>query len=160
GSPMPISGTAQQLWAFDPNRWRWLGWALTVTGLPWLFAGTYEGPGVDVARAMIIISGAFMLWTAWRSGPKVAYAGSEAEGKARRSHRFAKALAAALIALALWYALSSFAYWFYSRYLMPAALIGVVGVSILAARPVARWPLAGALGVLAVGLPVLYFAVT
>ena len=33
---MPISGQAQQLWAFDPYRWRWIAWALGQTFAPWL----------------------------------------------------------------------------------------------------------------------------
>ncbi|MCI0431561.1 MAG: hypothetical protein L0210_13610 [Rhodospirillales bacterium] len=36
GSPMPVSGQAQQLWALDPYRWRWIAWSLGQALAPWL----------------------------------------------------------------------------------------------------------------------------
>src|SRR5262249_526994 len=40
GSPMPTSGTAQQIWALDWLRFEDGFWALRLVSFPWLFLGT------------------------------------------------------------------------------------------------------------------------
>ena len=140
GSPMPISGQAQQLWAVDPYRWRWIIWALGQTLAPWLSPTQY----FDDRASWLPLAGAAGL-------------GLAALASARRfrpladgSNRFATALGLAMASLVLWYGFSSFAFWFYARYLAPLSLIGIVGTALL----VARLPLRRA-ALLALALPLL-----
>jgi hypothetical protein len=124
GSPMPISGTAQQLWAVDPYRWRWILWALGQTLAPWLSPTQY----FDDATSWIPLAGAAAL----------ALVGLTAAKRFRPiacgSNRFATALGMAMTALVLWYGFSSIAFWFYARYLAPLSLIGIVAAALAIAR--------------------------
>jgi hypothetical protein len=140
GSPMPISGQAQQLWALDPYRWRWILWALGQTLAPWLSPTQQFDDG-----------------TSWIPLAGAAAVGVAALASARRfrplaggSNRFAIALGMAMASLVLWYGFSSIAFWFYARYLAPLSLIGIVGPALL----VAGLPLRRA-ALLALALPLL-----
>jgi hypothetical protein len=121
GSPMPISGQAQQLWAVDPYRWKWIAWALGQTLTPWLAATQ----NFDNWASWLPLIGAIVLLIA-------------ALPLARRFHplangfsRFATALAISMVVLVLWYGFASIAFWFYARYLAPISLIGLVLAAIL-----------------------------
>lgn len=133
GSPMPISGQAQQGWGLEALRWRWLGWALGTGIMPWLFLGQYEAPWLDWLRLPFYLGGAWLVLRLLRGERAAA-------GAPARTASFARALAAALLLLALWYVLSFFAFWFYSRYLVPVALLGIVALAIAAAPRLARRP--------------------
>ncbi len=124
GSPMPISGQAQQLWALDPYRWRWIGWALGQALAPWL-APTQN---FDDWRSWLPLAGAVVLAiTALVRRPRF-------RPLETGSGRFAVALCLAMAALTLWYGLSSIAFWFYARYLAPLSLVGLVWAAMLLAR--------------------------
>ncbi|HVG82507.1 MAG TPA: hypothetical protein VNB28_09515 [Methylomirabilota bacterium] len=124
GSPMPISGTAQQLWAIDPYRWRWILWALGQTLAPWLSPTQYY----DDRTSWIPVFGAAAL-----VGVGL-FAAKDYRPLANGSNRFATALGMAMAALVLWYGFSSIAFWFYARYLVPLSLIGIVAAALLLAR--------------------------
>ncbi|MFO1058294.1 MAG: hypothetical protein U1E53_15165 [Dongiaceae bacterium] len=147
GSPMPISGQAQQGWALEALRWRWLGWALGTGVLPWLYLGQYEAGWLDWLRLPLYLGGAWLVLPLLRGG-------GTAQGAPARSASFARALAAALLILALYYVLSFFAFWFYARYLAPVALLGTVALAIAAAPWLAARPLAARAASLVLLLPV------
>ena len=135
GSPMPISGTAQQGGGFEAVRAGWLGWAYGTGTLPWLFLGQLESRLADWLRLPLFLA---MLWLVVRW----LFGGADDE-MARQTRGYAWALFATLLLLGLWYGLTFFAVWFYSRYLAAAALIGVVTLAVAAARPLARHPAVG-----------------
>jgi hypothetical protein len=124
GSPMPISGQAQQLWALDPYRWKWILWALGQSLAPWLAPTQY----FDDWRSWLPLAGAAALAiTALMGLPRF-------RPLETGSGRFATALCLAMAALTLWYGLSSIAFWFYARYLAPLGLVGLVWAATLLAR--------------------------
>jgi hypothetical protein len=140
GSPMPISGTAQQGWAVDVFRGGWLGWAFGTAMMPWLFLGDFESRLADWLRLPLFLA-MLALILRWLLG-------AAADDMARQTRGYARALGVTLLLLGLWYGLSSFAVWFYSRYLAASALIGVVALAIAAAPLAARRPvLAGIVGI-------------
>jgi hypothetical protein len=124
GSPMPISGKAQQLWALDPYRWRWMLWALGQTLAPFLSPTQY----FDDWRSWTPLAGAAALVVAGLVRLR------HVRPLARDSDLFAAGLALAMATLVLWYGFSSLAFWFYARYLAPLSLIGIVGASLIFAR--------------------------
>jgi hypothetical protein len=129
GSFMPTSGTAQQAFDFSLQRWRWIGWAFGVDSMPTLWLGRFDEEFHDgilpsllravVALGLIVWLG--RLWT--RRAP------SEKSAISARTWRFAALLGAALVLLSLYYGLTFIAYWFYYRYLFPAALISTVAIA-------------------------------
>ena len=140
GSPMPISGTAQQLWAADPYRWLWMLWSLGQTLVPWLSATQV----IDQQISWLPTAGAGALALLGLAGAR------RFRPLASGSNRFAFALGLAMAALVLWYGFSSLAFWFYARYLVPLSLIGIVAAALAIARlPLRRAPL------LALALPLL-----
>jgi hypothetical protein len=127
GSIMPISGTATQSWALDGFRLGWFLWGLFLGAFPWLFGGEWEGGWLNLVRLPVYAAALWVLWRVYRRMPE-------------RSREFAGVLAAAMVALGLWYWLSSFAFWFYSRYLAPTALPVSVGLGLALAELIRRWP--------------------
>jgi len=127
GSPMPISGTATQSWAIDGFRFGWFLWGLAMGGFPWLFGGEAEGTLLNIIRLPLYARGLWLLWRVYRRLPA-------------ETRDFALALGAAVILLGVYYWLSSIAYWFYSRYLTPAALPVALGLGLAAAELLRRRP--------------------
>ena len=121
GSPMPISGTATQSWAIDGFRFGWFLWGLAMGAFPWLFGGEAEGTLLNIIRLPLYAGGLWLLWRVYRRLPA-------------ETRDFALALGAAVILLGFYYWLSSIAYWFYSRYLTPAALPVALGLGLAAAE--------------------------
>jgi hypothetical protein len=146
GSPMPISGQAQQAWGLEALRWRWLGWALGTATLPWLFLGQLEAPWLDWLRLPLFLGGLWLVLRLLR--------GEAGDGAPARTAGFARTLAATLLLLSLWYVLSFFAFWFYSRYLAPAALLGTAALAVGAAPWLAMRPTLARAGGLVLLLPV------
>ena len=77
---------------------------------------------------------------------------------ASRTRGFARALAATLLLLGVWYCVSSFAYWFYARYVSACALLGIVTLTVAAAPLAARRPVPAGLVGLVLLAPVLTLA--
>jgi hypothetical protein len=146
GSIMPISGTATQAWALDGFRLGWFLWGLFMGAFPWFFGGDWEGGLLNFLRLPIYIGALWVLWRIYRRMPTA-------------TRDFAIILAAAMVALGLWYWLSSFAFWFYSRYLAPAALPVTVGLGLGLASFIRREPRAAMGAVPLAALPVLALAV-
>lgn len=139
GSLMPTSGTAQQEWAVNERRLRWIFWALGVAGLPQLWLGQLDemfGDGIllSILRALI---GGGLLWGFWRAVRQRAPLASK-DPVQRRTWEVAVLLAAALGLLCLYYGFSFIAYWFYYRYLFFFVLLATVGIAWLLAPWVAR----------------------
>ena len=127
GSPMPISGTATQSWAIDGFRFGWFLWGLAMGTFPWVFGGEAEGTLLNIIRLPLYAGGLWLLWRVYRRLPA-------------ETRDFALALVAAVILLGFYYWLSSIAYWFYSRYLTPAALPAALGLGLAAAELLQRRP--------------------
>ncbi len=127
GSLMPISGTATQAWAVDGFRLGWFLWGLFMGAFPWLFGGDAEGGLLDLIRLPLYVGAFWLLWRIYRRLPSA-------------TRDFAITLAAAMVLLGFWYWLSSYAFWFYSRYLAPAALPVSVGLGLSLAQLIRRWP--------------------
>lgn len=155
GALMPTSGTAQQEWAVNERRLRWVFWALGVTGMPTLWVGRFDelfhdGLIPSLVRAMVALAALYGLVRAWRSRSPLVLAGSETQA-ARRSRNglaFGAVLLATLALFCLYYGFSFIAYWFYYRYLFPFALPATVALAWLVA-PVASRHLRASLAVLA-----------
>lgn len=138
GSLMPTSGVAQQAWAFDPMRWRWIGWALAVAAMPWAWIGMWDDllPGTALRSGflgLLVLLFAALAWRRFRDGGSARSHVRERLRRARRTGTGLCVLAATLAVLALYYGLSFVAYWFYYRYLFPAALLGVIATAWLLA---------------------------
>jgi hypothetical protein len=145
GSPMPTSGSAQLLWAADLYRWRWMAWSIGLDLAPWLG----QGSGFDTWSGWVPLAGATaVLAGVW---PRLRTASALAGGSAR----FATALAATLLLFLLWYGFSFFAFWFYSRYLVPAALLGVVAAALACEGLPRAWRRLAPIAVLLLMFPVL-----
>jgi hypothetical protein len=142
GSLMPTSGTAQQEWALSARRIRWVFWALGASGLPTLWLGRldewfHDGILLSALRAVVIAGLGIAIGRAWhRRDPRR----DDVSGRARRTVAFGAALATALLVLALYYALSFIAYWFYYRYLFPVALIACCLIAWWAAPRALAYP--------------------
>ena len=127
GSLMPISGTATQAWALDGFRLGWFLWGLFMGAFPWLFGGDGEGGLLNLLRLPLYAGGLWLLWRIYRR-------------VSPSTRDFAVTLVAAMVLLGIWYWLSSYAFWFYSRYLAPAALPVSVGLGLSLAELVLRRP--------------------
>lgn len=127
GSLMPISGTATQAWALDGFRLGWFLWGLFMGAFPWLFGGEAEGGLLDLIRLPLYAGALWLLWRIYRRLP-------------RATRDFAITLTVAMVLLGIWYWLSSFAFWFYSRYLAPASLPVAVGLGLALAELIHRRP--------------------
>ncbi|MFD2262094.1 ArnT family glycosyltransferase [Lacibacterium aquatile] len=134
GRLMPTSGTAQQAWAVDERRLRWIFWALGVTSMPQLWLGKLDemfGDGIvlSILRAAI---GVLLIRALWRAA-KARNLFWISDDKGARTLMFGGILAAALLVLCLYYGFSFIAYWFYYRYLFPTALLATVAFAWLVA---------------------------
>jgi hypothetical protein len=127
GSLMPSSGTATQGWAIDGLRLDWGLWGLFMGAFPWLFGGEAEGAVLNLIRLPLYVAALWLLWRCYRRLPAA-------------TRDYAIALAGAMILLGIWYWLSSIAYWFYSRYLAPAALPVSVGLGLSLSELLHRRP--------------------
>lgn len=139
GRLMPTSGTAQQAWALDERRLRWIFWALGVATMPQLWLGKLDemfGDGIALSILRAII-GAGLLYAFFKAA-KARGLFSPPDETSRRTLTFAGILAGALLVLCLYYGFSFIAYWFYYRYLFFAVLLATVGLAWLAAPYAAR----------------------
>ncbi len=134
GRLMPTSGTAQQEWALNERRWRWIFWALGVTGMPQLWLGKldetfYDGILLSILRAVIGLGLIALLVRRWKAEAATLLR----TDATRRTVEFAAVLLTALGILCLFYGFSFIAYWFYYRYLFPFCLVATVAIAWIAA---------------------------
>ncbi len=139
GSLMPISGKAEQTWMFSFYRLGKAGEALLRVAVPYLYLGQthFEGPAADVARLFILIA---IVWLVSKTGLHLgrslnkAVADGAPDRTTERTVEFAGLILAAMLALLVWYMLSSFATWFYVRYTTPLSIVSTVALSLAAVK--------------------------
>jgi hypothetical protein len=132
GRLMPTSGTAQQEWAINERRLRWIFWAMANCLLPGLWLGKAEewsedGIPLSALRAAIILT---LVWWArrlWPAGKTLA----DLADTTRRTVEFGLLMAMTFGLLALYYGFSFIAYWFYYRYFFPVAIPASVAIATL-----------------------------
>ncbi|HTP81852.1 MAG TPA: hypothetical protein VMQ11_02850 [Alphaproteobacteria bacterium] len=155
GSPMPTSGTAQQVWALEWLRFEDAEWALRVVLVPWIFVGAHEtdlslnapipfGPAgyitmtaTGFVRTLVVLGTTLFLVRAARRGAMardLAAASAYEAATTRRTLEFAACFGLGFAALLVYYIGGFSAHWFYYRYFAPLALVSFVAVPVLLAR--------------------------
>ena len=120
GSPIPSSGRAQTLVELSSFRAERVLDALTSTGLPWLPITTLI-PNYGTAVRGLLLAALLIVFMLLRRQQRFA--------KMPRTEVFGMWLVVGVLALAGYYAITSYAYWFYGRYLAPLALVAAVLVA-------------------------------
>lgn len=144
GSLMPSSGTAQTEIALNAERVTQMLEALSVVLMPWLPLSTFDKEWSIVLRLGLAAVVACVLW---RTGAFRAL-----NGTSLRIAQFAGAFLAGYVVLACYYATTSFAIWFYGRYLAPLTLLSAGCLALLISRSFNRLLaiMTGAIGLLGV----------
>lgn len=153
GSLMPSSGAAQQDWGPEPAR---LGLALVTLArmvAPWWVSfdpGRFgRDPWADALRVGLLALGLGFLW--WRRRDVRACLLPRGAGPAPPRSWPGLCLLVASLGLLVWYAASSFASWFYARYLSPFLLIGTLALAWVLIVLAERAPVAALLIVVVTG---------
>jgi hypothetical protein len=157
-SLMPSSGRAEQAWALSASRLRIMAVALERGLAPWVYLTESHwdwtaGLAVRSLLMLAILAAGIRYRRALAGFFTHSASGSD---EVRRTLEFAICLVACMLALASWYALSSWATHFYTRYLSPLSLVAAFLLAVAGAqafRRVPAWAGSGASVVLA--LPVL-----
>lgn len=129
GNPIPSSGRAQTAVEFSMFRLDRVLEAVSATGFPWLPISTLLPDAATWIRLGLIGALVAGFWLLRRRIPK-----TDAN---RRTEFFALLLALGVLVLASYYGITSFATWFYGRYLSPLLLIAaflLATVLVLAGR--------------------------
>jgi hypothetical protein len=155
GSPMPTSGTAQQVWALEWLRFEDAEWALRVVLVPWIFVGAHEtdvsinapipfGPAgyitmtaTGFVRTVVVLGVGLLLARAARRSEMardLANASTSEAATSRRTLEFAACFALGFALLLVYYVGGFSAHWFYYRYFAPLALVSFVATPVLLAR--------------------------
>jgi hypothetical protein len=134
GSLMPISGKAEETWLFSFHRLSIAGEALLRVMVPYLYFGEthFEGQIADLARLLVL---AACIWLLGRAGFRLRRK-SKPDGAdpTARTAEFATIMFATMLALLMWYMLSSFATWFYVRYITPLSIVSTVVIAAAALK--------------------------
>jgi hypothetical protein len=151
GSLMPSSGASQQEWGLSASRTGAALLSLARLAVPWwtrFDPGRFDRePWADGVRAVLFLAGALHLW---RRRPSVrGWLAPEAGAGVRPSAWAIACILAASLGLLAWYTASSFAFWFYARYLSPLLLVVTLVFARLWLVVASRWP---PLAVLLVGV--------
>ena len=117
-SPVPSSGRAQTLIELSLFRLDRIFDAVVSAGFPWIPLSTLLPGSGAVIRAVLIV-GLICLFVVLRKA-------TSRSQTTRRTEDFGVALVAGVFALAIYYGTTSYAYWFYGRYLSPLVLISSV----------------------------------
>lgn len=137
GSPVPSGGQAQTAIEFSWFRLGRIVDALAAVGLPWtpippaLPAWTYW---LRACAAMVLVMWA-VVW-GWRSTLSPSQS---------RTMSFGGTFLAGYLVLAAYYATTSFAYWFYGRYLAPIVIVPIVILGVLLVQLAAIWRVSAAI---------------
>ena len=124
-SLMPTSGTAQSLWLFSIHRFIGLFFSLSEIAIPHVYFVWLPHIGLAVKVLRIFIFLAILGWVFRYDGnPK--QRDTRARVQTARFREFTTILAISFGMLACWYTLSSFATWFYARYMAPLTIITIV----------------------------------
>ena len=126
GSVMPSSGAAQTAVAMNAERVTQMLEALSVVLMPWLPLSALDKEWSIVIRITLVVIVALLLISSgvFRSlnGPQVPIA------------RFGAAFLIGYMILAVYYSTTSFAIWFYGRYMAPLAIISAACLAVLLCR--------------------------
>jgi hypothetical protein len=141
-SLMPSSGKAEQAWALSPMRLRVMAVALGRALEPWFYLteSHWDWTAGWLFRSLLLLAGLAM---AIRFRARLAHFLARftgADEQCRRTMEFAGCLAASVLALAVWYALSSWATHFYTRYLTPLSLVAVFLLAVAAVEAIRKAP--------------------
>lgn len=131
GSVMPTSGAAQTAIAMNSERVVQMLEALSVTLMPWLPLSSFDKIWSIALRLVVVGVIAYLLWSL------NCMRGLTAVG--RRSVQFGIGVLIGYVSLAAYYATTSFAIWFYGRYLAPLCLISSSCLALLICRNFNRW---------------------
>lgn len=126
GSLMPSSGTAQTAIAMNAERVTQMLEALSVVLMPWLPLSALDKEWSIVLRLGLALAVAYALWS---TGVVRSLTGTPL-----RIAQFAAAFLAGYAVLACYYATTSFAIWFYGRYMAPLALLSAACLAVLIGR--------------------------
>ncbi|MBF0454254.1 MAG: glycosyltransferase family 39 protein [Magnetococcales bacterium] len=142
GSFMPISGMAQTERGWSLSRAEEMLHAIGQDILPWLWLVHRDTTSIAWGRTVISICllafGGW--WWAKKSWPRV---GHSSNSQRHQGWQGLLLLAVGMALLALWYTYSSFATWFYHRYLSPLTLIATIlmALAIVHTLPSKNWRL-------------------
>ena len=115
GNPVPSSGRAQTSVEFSSYRLEQIAEAIAAAGIPWLPISTLApnfSTAIRLAFLVILVAG-FIMLTRTRLSPT-------AKGE---TEAFAVFLTGGVMTLAFYYGTTSFATWFYGRYLAPLSVV-------------------------------------
>jgi len=152
-SLMPSSGKAEQAWALSATRLRIMAVALERGLAPWVYlTESHWDWTVGFAVRSLLIVAVVAAGIRFRRPLAVIASRFASRGEqSRRTLEFAGCLVACLLALACWYALSSWATHFYTRYLSPLSLVAVfllAAAGAQASRKLPTWASVGATALL------------
>ena len=160
GSLLPSSGAAQQEWAVSLPRTGAALLSLVRTVTPWWsrfdpgrFDRELAGDGVRVG---LFFLGAFWLWRRREVTARGLLQREDGRWVLRPAAWAGAALLVATLGLLVWYAVSSFAFWFYGRYLSPLLLISTLVLSRALVTVATRHPWPALAAVLVLARPVPY----
>lgn len=131
GSLMPTSGTAQTAVAMNAERATQILEALSVTLMPWLPLSSFDKMW-SIALRLVAVGIIAIVLSSRGSFRDLSPSGV-------RSVQFGTGMLIGYLGLAAYYATTSFAIWFYGRYLAPLCLIGSACLSMLVCKSFNRW---------------------
>jgi hypothetical protein len=123
-SLMPSSGRAEQAWEVSAFRWERVAAALVRGLVPWVYTKTHWDRSAGTVIRSLIILLAIGTGIRYRREIRRFISGLRSRDEvAGRTLEFVSWLATSVVVLAAWYALSSWAVHFYTRYLAPLTLV-------------------------------------
>jgi hypothetical protein len=131
GSVMPTCGVAQQDWTLSLGR---VGHALSAffqTTMPLIYVSRFGGIGADVIRVVITATVIVFVWKMRHNLIPASAYDFPPNLLLKRTLEFGRCLLISTLSLVLWYAFSSYAYWFYGRYFSPMFLLSTLCISYL-----------------------------
>ena len=129
GSIMPTSGTAQSKIGFTTDRLFYVKQALLQNIIPYInFANrVLTGNPLSIIQFVAVLLSIFLTWKIFMEK----YNTNFSNIYFRRVIKISLLLIVSIIILSLWYSYTSLAVWFYSRYLIPISIIGVLWISFI-----------------------------
>lgn len=140
GSLMPTSGKAQQEWLITTVRVKEAISAFFQIAVQPTYTGPYNVMPMDIVRIALAVLGFISLRGLMKA--RYASAGSDSvdEGYFRRTVEFAGCLIVWVLALCMWYIVSSWVVKFYIRYFLPLILVSTLGIACLLAEIAKKRP--------------------
>jgi hypothetical protein len=159
-SILPSSGRAEQAWEVSNYRWERVAAALLRNLVPWVHTEVHlDRSAGTVIRAVFLLCVA-AAGVKHRAAVYQLVCGSNSKNDvARRTLEFIRWLVASVAALAAWYALSSWAVHFYTRYMAPLILVAIFVLASAAASTCLKLPRVAAASAALTIVPVLVLTV-